>query len=352
MNDKSKNRKATIYDIAKKLNVSIATVSRVLSNSGYPVKEETRRRILNEAEEIGYTPNMIGRMLKKNESRDIGVIIPSISNPFYPQMIMGVEMEARSRGYNILLCSSLRDPKIERDYIQTLHQKQVRGLIISSISENCTYLRQLQEYGVKIVSFDQNSEGLECSSVGFDYLKGGLIATEYLIKMGHRNIAFLSAPLTRKSRKEVMEGYRLALLKNGISFDTSNVLISETEEEYSNSNYEFENGRELTRKFLKLPQRPTAIFAVNDMTAFGSIHELMNNNIKIPEDISVIGFDNIAFASMINPQLTTVNQPAFETGRLACKVLVDSMGGDTYSNMSIVLEPTLVIRNSTGSPRI
>jgi len=339
-------KRITIYDIAKEAGTSTATVSRVLSNSGYPVKEELRKKILDTAEKLNYSPNALGRMLKKSESRDIGVIIPTISNPFYPQVVLGIELEARRRGYGILLCNSFRDPETEKKYITSLVQKQVKGIIISSIDANHISLKEIIGNDVKVVAFDQNIKGLKCSKVGFDFVKGGMLAVEYLIKKGHRNIAFATSPLTRKSRLETLEGYKLALLKHGLPFNERNIIASSSEEEYENVNYEFENGRKLAASFLQLEERPTAIFAVNDMTAFGVIRELWNNGVNIPNDVSVVGFDNIEISSMINPPLTTINQPSFETGKLACKTLLDLMEDKGSQEVSITLEPSLVERKS------
>lgn len=337
--------KTTIYDIAAAVGTSAATVSRVLSKSGYPVKDALRQKIIETAARLNYTPNMVGRMLKKNESMEIGVIIPTISNPFYPQLVLGIELEARRRGYNILLCDSFRDPGTEKKYIESMYQKQVKGIIISSIDENHEFLKELQEHGVKFVAFDQNIEGLTCSKIGFDFTKGGMLAVEYLINMGHRNIAFLTSPLIRTSRKEIMEGYKLALLKHNLEFRERNIIEAETEEESYSGTYEFENGKLLAKRYLEMSDRPTAIFAVNDMTAVGVIQELAQNHIRVPEDVSVVGFDNIEIASMIAPMLTTVNQPAFETGKLACSFLLDNMKGSRL-DASLKLEPSLVIRNS------
>ena len=343
-----RNKKPTIYDIAEEVGFSTATVSRVLSNSSYPVKEQTRNKILETARKLNYEPNIIGRMLKKNESMDIGVIIPTISNPFYPQIVLGIEQEARSRGYNILLCNSLRDSVTEQKYIETLYRKQVKGIIISSIGENRRYLERLRKQGIVIVAIDQEIEGFECNKVVFDYVKGGEIATDYLILQGHTNIAFLTSPLTRKSRKDVFEGYKLSLLKNNISLNENNIIVSDKEEECENSTYEFRNGRWLAKRFLERNTGSTAVFVGNDMTAFGVIQEFTENGIKVPDDISVVGFDNIEISSMINPLLTTVNQPAYETGKLACQMLFDSFEGKEDANRTVILEPFLVIRKSVA----
>ncbi len=346
-------KKATIYDIAQEAGTSTATVSRVISNSGYPVKDETRRRILETAKKLNYAPNMVGRMLKKNDSMDIGVIIPTISNPFYPQIILGIELEARRRGYNILLCNSFRDFTTEKKYIETLYQKQVKGIIISSIGDSHEFLREMQKRGLKIVTIDQEIQRLKCSKVGFNYIKGGLLATEYLISQGHRNIAFITSPLTRRSRREILEGYKLALLRNNIELKKENIIVADREEEYENVTYEFENGKGLAKSFLQLEDRPRAILAVNDMTAFGTIQELVSNGVKIPHDVSIIGFDNIEVSCMINPPLTTINQPAFETGKLACQLLLENLKtgfeNNGYEDVTITLEPSLVIRKSVTS---
>ncbi|HHV96257.1 MAG TPA: LacI family transcriptional regulator [Clostridiaceae bacterium] len=341
-----RNKKPTIYDIAEEVGFSTATVSRVLSNSSYPVKEQTRNKILETARKLNYEPNIIGRMLKKNESMDIGVVIPTISNPFYPQIVLGIEQEARSRGYNILLCNSFRDIITEQKYIETLYRKQVKGIIISSIGENRKYLETLKKQGIVIVTIDQEIEGFKCSKVVFDYVKGGEIATDYLIRQGHTNIAFLTSPLTRKSRRDVFEGYKLSLLKNNIFLNENNIIVSNKEEECENATYEFKNGRWLARKFLERNTGATAIFVINDMTAFGVIQELTESGIKVPDEISVVGFDNIEISSMLNPPLTTVNQPAYETGKLACQLLFESFERNEDINKTVILEPSLVIRKS------
>jgi LacI family transcriptional regulator len=342
----SKKKKATIYDIAREVGTSSATVSRVLSNSGYPVKYELRQNILDTAKRLNYSPNIIGRMLKGSSSKDIGVIIPTISNPFYPQILLGIELEARQEGYNILLCNSFRDPVTEKKYLETLYQKQVTGLIISSIDENYRYLKEMQKTGVNIVVFDQEIDDLEYSRVGFDYTRGGMIGVEYLMSMGHGDIAFLTSPLTKKSRRETLEGYRLAHMKNGIEISWDRIIVSETEEESRTGTYEFENGKRLAKRFMELEKRPSAIFAINDMTALGVMQELIEKGINIPDEVSVMGFDNIEISSMVNPPLTTINQPSFETGRLACKMLIDKMKEKSVSDVAITLEPSLVERRS------
>ncbi|MCR2821196.1 LacI family DNA-binding transcriptional regulator [Lederbergia panacisoli] len=340
-------KQVTIYDIAKKAQTSTATVSRVLSKSGYPVKPELRERILKIANELNYIPNMIGRQLKTNTSMTIGVVIPTITNPFYSSVVLGIEDIARERGYQVLLCNSHRSSKIEEEYLKTLLEKQVKGLIISSVSSDKDELSKLMKMGLNIVAIDQSINELNASQIHFDYRKGGILATEFLIEKGHTKIAFISSPLNRISRQYVYEGYKDALMNYGIKPNRAWILISSREEEVSEMNYEFNNGILMTRELLTCSELPTAIFAGNDMTAFGVMNELNAQNIKVPEQISVVGFDNIEFSKMVSPTLTTIQQPDYEMGRIACNTLLDQLDGVNTQNIDIILQPRIIERNST-----
>jgi LacI family transcriptional regulator len=340
------SKKSTIYDVAAKAGVSTATVSRLLSNSGYPVSAELKQRILSAVEALNYTPNIVGRLLKNNRSTDIGIVIPTISNPYYAMLILGAEQEARRQGYNLFLCNSLRDAATERKYLESLFQKQVRGILISTVGENSALLREIQKYGMQIVTFDHDPANLHCSRIGFDYAGGAMMAVEHLINNGHKRIAFLSAPITKESRRDVLSGYKQGLQKNGMTLRNEYIVISRSEEELEDGTYEFENGRRLAGMFLELTDRPTAILAINDLTAVGVMHELAAHNVKVPDDVSVMGFDNIEFSAMVSPPLTTIHQPAFETGRSACRILLDRLNGERSEEISIIIQPTLVIRKS------
>lgn len=341
-------KNATIYDIAKYAKTSTATVSRVLSNSDYPVSDELKQRVLDAARKLNYTPNLVGRQLKTNENLDIGIIIPSISNPFYPMLLLGVEDVAREKGYNVFLCNSLRKPENEKKYLSTLFQKQIKGIIISSITKNQVYLKQLQQKGLKIVAFDQGIS-LDCCKISFDFYSGGYMAAEHLIELGHRKIAFLSAPLTRYSRIQIYEGFMQCMNDNGINPIQDYIILSESEEESHDQIYEFKNGKYLVNKLLESKKPvPTAIFCINDMTAFGAIQELTKNKIYVPRDISVMGFDNIPTSEMITPSLTTVDQSAYEMGTLAANMLITNLESSNDKNIEVVLKPKLVARNSTN----
>lgn len=338
-------KRVTIHDIAKLSGTSSATVSRVLSNSSYPVSKELKRKIKKVAEEHHYIPNMIGKQLKTHNNMTIGAIIPTISNPFYSSVMQGIEEVARKNNYHVFLCNSLQNPRIEDEYVKTLFENQVKGVIISSISNNRKQLRHLISLGLNVIAIDQQIVIPEVQQIEFNYRKGGYMATKYLIEQGHRHIAYVSAPLDRYSRQSIYEGYCEALREAGIELRDEYIQIAEADAGQYDGIYEFGNGRRQTRKLLQLTNRPTAIFACNDMTAFGVINELDAHDMKVPDDMSVIGFDNIEFSQMVTPPLTTIRQPDFDMGKLACTILLNMMKGE-HSNEAIMLEPALIERKS------
>jgi LacI family transcriptional regulator len=334
----------TIHDIARAANVSSATVSRVLSNSGYPVSKPLREKILSVAAELNYIPNMIGKQLKKNTSNTIGVIVPTIVNPFYSSVVFGIEEVARQNHFTVMACNTLQDPALEEEYIRTVLEKQVKGLIISSISSEKTLLKQAISLGLHVIAIDQNIEEDGISQIEFDYRKGGYLATKYLQEKGHRKIGYVTSRLDRPSRKRIYQGYLEAMREAGLE-----PLVEEAkaEEGYS-AVYEFDTGKRLTQQLLEHEDQPTAIFACNDMMAFGVIHELTRRGIDVPGQISVMGFDGIEVGQMIHPPLTTIKQPDYEMGKMACKMLVGRMNGEESHQFDVMLQPKLLERSSVA----
>ena len=338
--------RATILDIAKVAGVSAATVSRVLNGVDYPVRPQLRERILQVSKELHYTPNIFGKMLKVGKTNDIGIIIPTLINPFYAQTVSGVERECRKMGYNPIFCSSYNEPEKERAYIDLLLQKCVEGILISTVNEDPGVLNEALKKNPNIVLFDQQIDGVDCDSISFDFYEAGMLSARYLLQKGHRDIAFLTAPFTRRSRRSIFAGFQLALKNGGLSFDKSRLFVHASDVEYSDSIDEFENGRVLARQFLKAKCPATAIVTINDITAFGIISGLISGGVRVPEDVSIIGFDDISVSTMVNPPLTTINQPSYETGRLAAHMLIDKIERDVRMNSRVLLKPTVVERSS------
>jgi len=340
------NKSLTIHDIAKMAGVSSATVSRVLSNSTYPVSAANREKILRIAKETNYVPNLLGKQLKTNTNMTLAAIIPSITNPFYSSVVLGIEEIARENRYQVLLCNSLQDARLEDEYVKSIFEKQVKGLIISSLSADTKLLKRYIAKGLHVVALDQKLEEEGILQIKFDYRKGGYLAATHLIESGHRRIAYVTSPLDRPSRRSICHGYEEALREHGLA---PTIQIAESEEIYDGV-YEFDNGKRLTRRLLELSDRPTAILACNDMTAVGVMNELMAAGVQVPRDMSVMGFDDIAFSRMTVPPLTTVKQPDYEMGRLACQFLMDRLSGKPMPQMEIMLQPKLVIRESVAAP--
>jgi len=340
------SKKATVHDIAKHAGTSATTVSRVLSNNGYPVTEALRARVLEAAKALNYTPNLLAKNLKANESRDIGVIVPTITNPFYSYSVLGIEEEANHNDYNLLLCNTLRDPKRESRYLNMLREKQVKGIILSSVGESLPIVNELVRQGIKFVLLDQKLPNNQCSHVGFDVLAGAMMGVSHLIRSGHTKIAFASTPLNRWTRQKVYEGYKQAMENANLDLIDEYILISEDEIENEEEGYEVNAGRWMGKKFIQNKVDATAVMMVNDMMAFGFIQELNRNGIRVPEDVSVMGFDDIPFASLFSPALTTISYPSHDTGKLAAKMLFERLNAETDFVLNIRLEPKLVVRNS------
>ncbi len=341
-----KPKKPTILDIAAIANVSTATVSRVLSNADYPVKQEVREQIIAIAKDLSYSPNLFSRMLKGADSKEIGVIIPSVANPFYAQLVAAIEGFCIKHEYVPIICSSYNSPKLQLKHIEMLKQRCVSGILISVLTTDDEVINQLKELDTNIVLFDQTFENKEFDSVNFDFYKAGYMATEYLIQNGHRNITFATAPLERRSRKLFYKGYRKALDDHGIYFDETNLIISNVENDAINTDFHYQNGKNLAKMVLLNERLPDAIIAINDMTAFGIIKFFEANEIRVPADISVIGFDNIPFSEMVSPSLTTIEQPINLTGRLATEILINKIEQKADYERIITLEPKLIERKS------
>ena len=279
------------------------------------------------------------------------MIVPTITNPFYSYSVLGMEEEVNKNDYNLLLCNTLRDPKRESMYLRMMQEKQVKGIVLSSVGESALIVNELIKQGIKFVLLDQKLPNDQCSHIGFDVLAGALMGAEYLIECGHEKIAFVSTPINRWTRQKVFQGYKQAMRNAGIHCPLEYLLIAEDEMENEEEGYEVNAGRMMGKMFIRNKIDATAVMMVNDMMAFGFIQELQKNGISVPEDVSVMGFDDIPFASLFSPALTTVCYPSLETGKLAAKVLFEKMNSDTDFVLNVRLEPKLIVRNSVKDLR-
>jgi len=329
----------TIKDIAKLANVSITTVSRVINNKTEGVSEETRERILQLVKEHEYQPNAIARGLVTKKTKTLGLIIPDITNPFFPDIARGVEDSAHIYGYNVFLCNTDDNLDKESEYINALKEKYVDGIIFTSSSiPKQEHIKELIKSGIPIVIMDRRIESDDIYGVFLDNYEGGYIATKHLIDLGHKKIGCITGPLYSKSARERLEGYKGCLNENGLEYDESIVFEGD---------YKINSGITGSEKLLNLNKKISAIFVCNDLMAYGSYKTIRSRGYKIPDDISIIGFDDIYLSQILEPQLTTIRQPAYDMGLTAARMLIKLIEGEKLNRKIINFKPKLIIRQST-----
>jgi len=337
----------TIKEVAQLAGVSVATVSRVLCESDYPVSAQLKEKVKDAAQTLGYVPNAVAKSLRKANYKDIGVVIPNITNPFYVQALHGINEILAEKGYSLILCNTMNDAEKEKMYLHQLAQRQVSGVILSSVGDSSEVAAEYASGGVNFVLLDQRIDNFECPSISYDTGAGVRIAMEHLIAMGHRRIAFATLAVTRWTRTQMMQGYQEALVTNGMPFEESLVYIGSLDTVKNGDEQEIAAGRQIAEAFIGDNLPATAILCMNDMLAIGLMQNLLKNGVKIPEDVSIMGFDDIPFAEMYVPALTTVRYPAKETGRLAAMLLLNPMMSTAANTpLALNLTPQLVSRST------
>ena len=338
----------TIYDVAQTAGVSPATVSRVLNGTGYPVSEQARERVLKAAQSLSYAVK--GRLLPSE--RDVVVMLPNLSNPYYATLLSGIEVSLRMFGLNTLLMNTKGDIALERQLIAELCRRDPVRLIICPVCDDIRHLQPLICSDTPMIVLEQPEAG-QRSTIVQNFYKSGELATAYLLKRGLRRIAFLGAPLNRYSRTQLFEGYRDTLERAGILCDPQLVFLSEedpslkSEHALRNDNSPFYMGIQLTDRMIKkCSVPPQGVVCGNDMAAIGVLHRLQQLGIQVPSQISVIGCDNIYSAEVSQPPLTTIDQRTYELGSMAVDILYGSMMDPARKHVNAVLEPRLVVRGS------
>ncbi|MDR7420044.1 MAG: LacI family DNA-binding transcriptional regulator [Armatimonadota bacterium] len=329
----------TIHDVAQAAGVSVATVSRVVSGSVHHVRPETRARVQAAVTQLRYRPNLVARGLKQRVTHTVGLIVPDISNPFFPAIARGVEDVASRAGKGVLLCNTDEDLTKERAYLNLLDTRMVDGLIFATVGTNPGHLRMLRRRGVPVVLIARAPRGVGIDAVLVDNRRGTREATEHLLRLGHRKIAFIGGPTTLPDAAERRTGYEEALAAAGIP--VAPALIRD-------GGFRAEGGAAAVGALLDQRVPFTAIVAANDLMAIGAMEKLRRRGRRIPDDVAIVGFDDITFARLVEPRLTTVAQPKYRMGCLAMERLLEVIGGDRRPRRA-VLEPKLVVRDSCGA---
>ena len=331
----------TIKDIALRADVSYATVSRALNNKP-GVRESTRRRILQLAEQMSYTPNAIARGLVKKQTQTLGLILPDITNPFYPEVARGIEEGAAERGFSIFLCNMNWERSRQAHYLRLLAEKRVDGIILAPIDNEVEALERRITGMIPIVYVSNAPVGTQHSFVVIDNVLGGFVAAEHLIQAGYRKIGFVGSTEDSLTIEERLQGYRQALKKYGVPVEQKYIQLGEFKEEA---------GYKIIRSMIAGGDFPQAVFAENDLLAIGVLHGVKASGLSVPEDVAVVGFDDIPVASYPEVQLTTMSQPTYEMGKKSVEILleqIEASGQPPAARMrQIYLKPRLIVRRSS-----
>jgi LacI family transcriptional regulator len=330
---------STISDVAKRAGVSTMTVSRVINSSGY-IAHETQERVEKAIAELGFVPNALARSLRFKQTKTIALVLTDITNPFFTTLARGVEDAASENGFTVMFTNTDESSDEEAENLNTLLQKQVDGVLLvpaGSSNESVTYL---QERSIPVVVLDRRVPDVKVDTVCSDSVPGAYQVTRHLIDLGHRSIAIISGPLHISTSADRAEGYRLAMQEAGLPIDVQWV---------QHGHFTQDSGYEMVKALLPLQPRPTAVLAANNFIAIGAYAALRDAGLRIPEDISLVTFDDLPAKLMLEPFLTTVDQSAYEMGYQATKLLLTHLSGETPAEPRVIVLPTrLIIRSSSG----
>ncbi|MFH0796299.1 MAG: LacI family DNA-binding transcriptional regulator [Candidatus Omnitrophota bacterium] len=331
----------TLKEIAEKTGVSTATVSKAL-NGKEDVSSVTRRKIKKAAEELGYLPNSIARSLVNKKTNALGLVTPYLENPTTYQRLKGIQDACLQNNYILISCLHEGNPKEEREQINALISRKVDGLILTPFGSDSNLLKMVTQSQIPFVLMSEMADGISCDFVGEDDFEGGRMATEYLISLGHKNIAYFGNSSQLYSDRQLLGGYQSGLKNHGIEFKEELVNWGNTTTQTLKDNLE---------KLISLQNKPTAIVAWNDLLAINILKSLEEKGLKVPEDMSIVGYDNIDFLSLFHIPLTTISQPNYEIGRKSAEILLERIKrGEDGPVQKVIFKPELVVRKSTSPP--
>jgi LacI family transcriptional regulator len=329
---------STIREVALEAGVSYTTVSHVINKTRY-VAPDTREKVLTAMRVLGYQPNALARSLRSGETHTLGLILPDSSNPFFAEMGRSIENAAFRQDYSVILCNTEGDITRERFYVDILTQKQVDGIIFMGTGDDTSSLLKLLEKNIPVVVVDRELPDIQLDIVLTTNWEGGYEATRHLIDYGHRRIGCITGPSFLTPSAQRMIGYRQALFDAGIPNEQTLVIQGD---------FHPETGRLAARQLLSLDKPPSAIFVCNDMMAIGVLSLISELGLRIPEDVSVVGFDDIELVAYTSPPLTTYAQPKTQMGQTAVTMLLERIRDHSIPDQRTVLPGKLVVRKSSG----
>jgi LacI family transcriptional regulator len=330
---------ATIKDVAKDAQVSTSTVSHVLNKTRY-VSEEITTRVMLAVDRLNYAPSALARSLKLKNTRTVGMIVTTSTNPFFAEVVKGVESRCYEEGYSLLLCNTEGDLNRLRFNIDMLLQKKVDGLLLMSDETSHQHLDIFSRHkAVPTVLLDYGETSFPTDKIKDNSLQGGYLATKHLINKGHRKIGCITGAVDKPATIKRLAGYKKAMQEAKLDIN-DDWLVS------GDFDFECESGLRAFDKIIATGHRPTALFVFNDMMAMGVINAASKHGLSVPKDLSIVGYDDIKLATFITPSLTTIHQPKFKLGKKAFNMLLDKIQGQRVGNIELHLEPRLVDRDS------
>ena len=331
----------TLRDVAKHAGVSPKTVSNVINNWPY-ITDETRQKVQDAINMLGYRPNGLATSLRTGRTNTIGVVIPDITNPFFGQVVRGCEDVLYAAGYNIFLCNTNEDPVKERGYLDMLVSRGVDGLLMFGARSDSEVLSAIVHDGIPIVAEDSPAQHNNSTVIEIDNLGGAQLATKHLISRGHTRIGHLAGPVHRLAAETRLQGYQYALESAGIPYD---------EELVYRCSPSIHGGYQSTLQIMR-EKKPSALFCYNDLMAVGAMVACRQLDLDIPREVALVGFDDIAIASLVEPALTTIRVRQYDMGKLASQLLLERLSGKENPSTHVQFQVELVIRNSCGARRL
>ena len=339
--------KATIKDIAERCNVSITTVSRVINNKTEGISSQTRRTILEAIEQMNYKPNSIARSMVTKKTNTLALVIPDICNPFFPELARGVEDCCTSEGFNLFLCNTDGSVEKELSYIALLRERLVDGIIFTTqnTEEFSSVFMELKSENYPFVFVERYIEDMgELPGVYVDNIQGVYRAVKYLFENGHKEIAFITGPFNTTNAVMRFKGFQQAHLELGMDINYS--LVKE-------GDYKVQSGYQQMKRVIEESYgKFTAVIASNDLMAIGACNAIKDAGLRVPEDISVIGFDNISFTDICQPRITTVGIPIYNMGYAASKLLINTLRGDVLQSRRVVFDAELIKKQSVSKLKL
>jgi LacI family transcriptional regulator len=326
-------------EVAERAGVSVTTVSHVVNNTR-TVNPDTRSRVEEAMQMLGYQPNVLARSLRRGVTHTIGIILPDSANPYFAEVVRGIEDTSFAQGYSVILCNSDNDLDKEHHYTNVLVEKQVDGIIFVAAGLSAENILNLQARRVPLVLVDRNVPNVQVDEVLADNQNGGWLATRHLIDLNHRSIACIAGPTGVRLSSERVAGYRQALESADIVYDPKWVVEGD---------FQYQSGYAAAKKLFHSQPSPTAIFACNDLMAIGAYRFAHEKKMRVPEQLSIVGFDDVRLAAYTNPPLTTVRQSKREMGTQAAKLLLERIAQQDLKPRQVILGTELVIRRSTAA---